>query len=66
MKLCHLKEQREDPEVNSSYHPIKFQPSQGSVLYNTQSAQFLPVHYFDYIGKLSLCSGLLVQHLLMI
>jgi hypothetical protein len=50
MKLCKTFEQRDDPGITSSYHPIPFQTSQGSVMRTTRSGQFLPVHYFDYIG----------------
>lgn len=51
MKLCKSFEQRDDPAVTSSYHPIPFQSSQGSTMRKTRSEQFLPVHYFDYIGE---------------
>ncbi|QSZ37305.1 hypothetical protein DSL72_009399 [Monilinia vaccinii-corymbosi] len=53
--LCHSFEQSQDPRVNSSYHPIMFQEVQGSGFNstNSSSAQFLPVHYFDYIAGTS-------------
>jgi hypothetical protein len=52
MKLCKRIEQRE-PDVDSSYHPLRFQQTETSGLNKTRPSQFLPVHYFDYIGKSS-------------
>ena len=51
MKLCKNVEQRENPDVDSSYHPIRFQKTQASGLSRTPHSRFLPVHYFDYIGE---------------
>ena len=51
MKLCKNIEQRENPDVDSSYHPIRFQETQASGLSRIPLSRFLPVHYFDYIGK---------------
>lgn len=52
MVLCNSFEQRQDQLVKSSFHPLPFQQGQGSITNSkkSRSAQFLPVHYFDYIG----------------
>jgi hypothetical protein len=55
MKICASLEQRDNPAATSSYHPIPFVLSQGSTMIpndRQRSAKYLPVHYFDYIGKL--------------
>ncbi|ESZ95260.1 hypothetical protein SBOR_4372 [Sclerotinia borealis F-4128] len=54
MDLCNSFEQKEDPLVKSSFHPLPFQEGQGSNIKNeSRTAQFLPVHYFDYIAGTS-------------
>ncbi|KAI9649163.1 hypothetical protein NHQ30_001730 [Ciborinia camelliae] len=54
MMLCNSFEQGQDPPVKSSFHPLPFQEGQGSnVNKKSRSAQFLPVHYFDYIAGTS-------------
>ncbi|TGO46071.1 hypothetical protein BOTNAR_0616g00060 [Botryotinia narcissicola] len=52
MVLCNSFEQSQDELVKSSFHPLPFQQGQGSITNSrkSRSAQFLPVHYFDYIG----------------
>ncbi|KAF7948672.1 hypothetical protein EAE96_007867 [Botrytis aclada] len=55
MVLCNSFEQSNDQPVKSSFHPLPFQQSQGSIADSrkSRSAQFLPVHYFDYIAGTS-------------
>jgi hypothetical protein len=57
MKICGSIEQKKNAEATSSYHPLPFQlsqgsiQSQGSVPSKSRSSRYLPVHYFDYVGK---------------
>ncbi|KAF7924653.1 uncharacterized protein EAE97_010604 [Botrytis byssoidea] len=55
MVLCNSFEQSQDELVRSNFHPLPFQQGQGSITNSrkSRSAQFLPVHYFDYIAGTS-------------
>ncbi|KAF7865472.1 hypothetical protein EAF04_006447 [Stromatinia cepivora] len=55
MVLCSSFEQSQDPLIKSSFHPRPFEEGQGSRGSNkkSRSAQFLPVHYFDYVAGTS-------------
>ncbi|KAF7897617.1 hypothetical protein EAF00_005845 [Botryotinia globosa] len=55
MVLCNSFEQSQDQLVKSSFQPLPFQQGQGSIINskNSRSAQFLPVHYFDWIAGTS-------------
>jgi len=49
-----LEQQHEEP-ADSSYHPLEFVPNKGSQVTDnasqSPSVRYLPVHYFDYMGK---------------
>jgi hypothetical protein len=60
MRIISIVELERDPRADSSYYPIPFVPNKGSQIPEDERSQYsvryLPVHYFDYIGKLLLCT----------
>jgi hypothetical protein len=56
MKIISIIELEKDPEATSSYHPLPFLKNKGSQVPDDGAAlpgvRYLPVHYFDYMGKL--------------
>jgi hypothetical protein len=55
MRVISEVEVERDQQADSSYHPLPFVPNKGSQVPENERSQYsvryLPVHYFDYIGK---------------